>query len=156
MSDMTDAETMISAAARLSVSIDADVILFNGPVHEAPRKKLVNLLDGRSTGRSTAFVAVTTYGGDPHEAYLMARSLQEKYAKIIYCVTGDCFSAGTLIVTSGEELVFGKRGHLGPLDIQVRKKDEFLEHSSGMVMATSLDELEHRVLACMNKLTEGI
>jgi ClpP class serine protease len=41
-------------------------------------------------------------------------------------VSGYCKSAGTLIALGANELAFGEHGELGPLDVQIAKRDEVL------------------------------
>ena len=49
---------------------------------------------------------------------------QRSYKKFIVLVSGYCKSAGTLVACGAHELVFSDAGEIGPIDIQMEKKDD--------------------------------
>ena len=53
-------------------------------------------------------------------------------------VSGFCKSAGTLVALGAHELTMSDHGELGPLDVQLLKKDEIWETQSGL---TAMDTL---------------
>lgn len=81
-------------------------------------------------GRLT--LVLTTYGGDAHAAYRLARILRSLYKSIRLIVAGPCKSAGTLVAIATHEIAFSPLGELGPLDIQVSKRDELISRGSGL------------------------
>lgn len=87
---------------------------------------------------------LTTYGGDAHAAYRLARSLQSLFSKIRLIVVGPCKSAGTLVSICANELVFGPFGELGPLDIQITKKDDLMSVGSGLDTFQALAILQNQ------------
>jgi len=60
----------------------------------------------------------------------------------IVFVPSICKSAGTLVCLAANKLIMSPDGELGPLDVQMKKKDEFLIRSSGLDLLSSLQELE--------------
>ncbi len=120
------------------------MILFNQPILGSVATQLRLKLNSQAHLQDTVFFILTTYGGDAHAAYIVARELQLRYKKIILCVAGDCFSAGTLIVMGAHELVVADRGRLGPVDVQLKRKDEVMERLSGLAVGTAIRELEKR------------
>ncbi len=79
--------------------------------------------------------------GDPDAAYLAAKKLQSCYERFHFFVSGICKSAGTLVALGANELVFSEYGELGPLDVQIPKRDEIGIQESGLVTTFALDEL---------------
>jgi hypothetical protein len=84
---------------------------------------------------------VVTEGGDADAAYRIARSFQDHYDKFTCIVSGFCKSAGTLILTGAQELVMTDFGELGPLDVQMAKKDELGERESGLLITSAMEAL---------------
>jgi len=56
-----------------------------------------------------------------------------------------CKSAGTLFALGATELVMSDIGELGPLDIQLPRKDELGESYSGLTLFSALDALQEYV-----------
>ncbi|MGB8097085.1 MAG: hypothetical protein WCF17_08015, partial [Terracidiphilus sp.] len=90
---------------------------------------------------------LVTEGGDPDAAYRIARCFQSCYEKFTCVVSGYCKSAGTLITTGANELVVTDAGELGPLDIQMSKKDELWESQSGLTVMAALDALKEKAFS---------
>lgn len=90
---------------------------------------------------STAILWITTGGGSPDSAYIIARLFQQRYKKFTVIVNGFCKSSGTLICLGADELLMGDKGHLGPLDIQIVNKEELGERHSGLNLMESLNSL---------------
>jgi hypothetical protein len=84
---------------------------------------------------------LVTRGGDPDVAYRIARCIQNHYEKFTVCVSGICKSAGTLLALGANELAFSDHGELGPLDIQMAKKDDLWGQESGLTVMTALTAL---------------
>ena len=96
----------------------------------------------QSGRRRYCVLVLTTSGGDADAAYLMARYLRKFYEKVTVCVFGYCKSAGTLLALGAHEIVMGARGELGPLDVQVSRKDEMFPSRSGLELFASLEVLK--------------
>jgi hypothetical protein len=112
-------------------SNNSDLLMFSGPIEASAADKFIRLVNSRDGKRNTASVFLTTYGGDAHYAFRMAKCLKRKYRKgVRLLLAGPCKSAGTLIALGVNELAFGREGELGPLDTQVAKPDELLPMNS--------------------------
>lgn len=85
---------------------------------------------------------LATNGGEPDAAYKISRYLQDHYDKFTLLISGICKSAGTLIAVGAHELAFSPYGELGPLDIQVMKKDNVSELHSCLNINEALMSLE--------------
>jgi len=81
----------------------------------------------------------------------MARGLQDNYSKFTVVLAGRCKSAGTLLVVGAHEIVMTPHAELGPLDIQLGKKDELFELDSGLTVIGALTELENKAFQLFEK-----
>jgi len=95
---------------------------------------------------------LVTAGGDADAAYRMARCLQLKYQRVILYVPGYCKSSGTLLATGAHELVISDYGELGPLDVQMPKRDEIWELQSGLDVLDTLDALQDNAFKAFNSI----
>ena len=120
---------------------DADVILFNGLITRQNAYRLIQDCENRSK-RQNLFLLMTTPGGDPDAAYIIARFFQSNYDHFFLFVAGPCKSAGTLVALGAHELIISNYGELGPLDVQLSKKDELGETQSGLVGLDALAQLQ--------------
>lgn len=123
-----------------------DVILYNAPITYNGYYKLLDIC--RTTKSERVLLLLTTTGGDPHAGYRIARCLSDTYEHVTAYITSFCKSAGTLAVFGADEIVIGDSGELGPLDVQIRKKDELLERWSGNDLAQGLlQAMQHSLKA---------
>jgi|SRR5579859_7411568 len=125
---------------RIVAASDADILMFNAPIDRPRDRRLINLLNAR-TCKPNLFMILVTKGGDPDVAYRIARSIQNHYEKFTVCVSGICKSAGTLVLLGAHELAFSDHGEIGPLDIQLAKKDDLWGQESGLTVMTALTAL---------------
>jgi hypothetical protein len=129
-----------NAVKRVAETLCADILLFNAPIERPSDMRMIRRFESRKC-RPNVFMILVTAGGDPDAAYRISRCLQNHYEKVICCVSSVCKSAGTLILLGAHELVFGEHGEIGPLDIQMAKKDDLWESESGLTVMTALNAL---------------
>ncbi len=91
--------------------------------------------------RTNLTLLLTTEGGDPDAAYRIARCFQDHYKKFTCIVAGYCKSAGSLILTGSSDLIISDAGEIGPLDVQMIKKDELGERESGLLILSAFEAL---------------
>lgn len=136
-------DTIKDCANKVADKLSADVLLINAEIERSLDEKLISLVNSRNR-RKHIFLILVTPGGDPDAAYRIARCLQDSYDHFIVFVTGYCKSAGTLCVLGANEIVMSEAGELGPLDVQLYKKDELFELSSGLVAVEALQILQRK------------
>jgi hypothetical protein len=124
-----------------------DVVLINGEINERLLIELVSQVSAQITANprernKRIVLAVVTYGGLPNSAYRIGRYLQTMYDEVACFVPSVCKSAGTLIITAGHQLVLSPFGELGPLDVQVRQRDELWGRRSGLTTRAALSDLK--------------
>jgi hypothetical protein len=137
------AQAFKAAVAALSAAIDSDILLFNSQFHVDTDHKLLKLVKGRER-RSNVLVILVSEGGSADAAYKVARCLQNNYTSFTIYVHGYCKSAGTLCVLGAHAVIMSDSAELGPLDVQVAKRDELGERSSGLVAGQALASLQTR------------
>lgn len=133
-------------ANTIAAEMDADVLLYNAGFSRPLDDQLIRQLRTRRR-RENILLLLITEGGDPDAAYRISRALQDNYKKFVAFVPGYCKSAGTLCVIGAQELVMSDVAELGPLDIQLYKKDEIGESSSGLVAGEALTALQTKAFA---------
>ncbi len=137
------AEKLKAPANAVAGSLSADVLLFNADTTRQTVAALSTLIKSRKR-RDAVLLVLTTYGGDPHAAYRISRALQQSYKKFICMVDGYCKSAGTIIVIGAQSLILSEYGEIGPIDVQLSKKDELEDYQSGLTVLTSLTALQEK------------
>ena len=137
----TPGERITQIARAIAAELDADVILYNGWTYRAGTDLLIEQTAAMRR-RPNVLLLLVTLGGDPDDAYRVARWLQRKYQRFILYVSGYCKSAGTLIAVGAHELVMSERGELGPLDVQMSKRDDMFEAQSGLYVPATLTTLQ--------------
>jgi Serine dehydrogenase proteinase len=137
---MNDTKALKEAAEAVASESDADIYLYNSPIERPYDEEVISSCCTRKR-RKNAFLILVTEGGDADAAYRIARSFQDHYEKFTCVVPGYCKSAGTLILTGSHVLVMTDFGELGPLDVQMAKKDELGERESGLLVTSALEAL---------------
>ena len=120
-----------------------DIYLYNGPVNNVgylstPYRLLII--------RRKAVLLITTYGGSAESGYRIARYFQRFYEEFWVYPTSVCASAGTLIAMGANGLYMAPFSELGPLDVQLAKRNELGEYKSGLVTKAALEKLRDEAL----------
>lgn len=130
------------AANALADTMDADIVFFSGDISWNSANEFLKACKARKKPRKEVLLVLVTSGGRPHSGYRIARCLQQKYKKFSVFVPGWCKSAGTLIVSGAHHIYMSEPAELGPLDIQLSRKDEIWTGKSGLVVDASVKALE--------------
>jgi hypothetical protein len=144
MSESTDLQKLQAiiskSAAIVGEELEADVLFLNGEIREASYDRIYKICHNRRR-RDNVLLLLTTYGGDAHSAYRIARTLQHHYNKFSVLIAGYCKSAGTLIVIGAHEIILNEEAQLGPLDVQLLVADETHARRSGLTPFQALQSL---------------
>ncbi|WP_297505206.1 hypothetical protein [Ferrovum sp.] len=136
-----DLEEISKAATSLADIRDADIVLCNAGM-ERPLDAAFIEMCNKAKRRKNVMLFLCTRGGDAGAAYRIARCLQEKYERFTIYICGICKSAGTLVAVGAHEIVMSNFGEIGPLDVQLGKKDEIWENDSGLTVLNAISALE--------------
>lgn len=63
---------------------------------------------------------IETPGGSGEAAEEIGRFIRDKFENIVFVISGESKSAGTILALSGNEIFMTKTGSLGPIDAQVK------------------------------------
>jgi hypothetical protein len=128
------------------LSLDGcDVLLLNCGLDRPLDEQVIRMCHKRKC-RPKLLLILITEGGDANAAYRIARCLQDRYEHFSCLISGYCKSAGTLVALGANELIFGEHGELGPLDVQMAKKDELWGSESGLTVLTALAAIHEKAL----------
>jgi hypothetical protein len=139
----------------ISAAEEADLFLYNGDIGGEGYERLVSEA-ASSPSKSNCILILNTYGGDANYAFRIARFLQTNYEKFILIVPSFCKSAGTLLALGASELQVGDFGELGPLDVQLLKRDELGARKSGLITKSSCEALGHSLFALFESMLTKI
>ena len=149
-SQNTEGLTIDSVADVVADQLEADVVLYNGPIERPTDQRMISECITRNRRRNVLLILVTS-GGDADPSYRIARCLQSKYEKFSLYVSGYCKSAGTLVALGAHELIMSDHGELGPLDVQMSKKDALWEMQSGLTVMDTLAALQDNAFAAFEQ-----
>lgn len=121
----------------ISQNANADIFLFSSEISYNSCEALIDTIS-KHKSRDNVILILSTYGGDPHSAYRVARFLKRQYKRFDLHVYGFCKSAGTLLALGAHGIVMGDRAEFGPLDVQMHKPDEFMQRISGLDITKAL------------------
>jgi hypothetical protein len=137
-------------ARKIAASEKADLYLYSGPINENGFGELIQAFDQQ---HDTAILILTTNGGSANAAYRIARWLQNIYGSFAVLICSYCKSGGTLVATGACRLIMSSAsGELGPLDVQLNKRDELWEQRSGLTLRNALTSLEERAESLFTSL----
>lgn len=138
-------DAVTTAANAIAEQLNADVFIFNAPMERGNDRKVIADIASRRR-RPNVMLLLVTEGGDPDVAYRISRCLQFSYGEgKFYCfISGFCKSAGALLALGAHDLVFSDHGEIGPIDVQMGKKDELWEWQSGLTVNAAISSLNEQ------------
>jgi len=144
---MSENDKIKPAANELSNACDCDVMIINGDIYPPLQDMVVREIKNRKNKKKKLVFLLATPGGLADSAYRISRAIQDNYEYASAIVSGWCKSAGTLCVIGANEVVMDDEAELGPLDVQIARKDELGERDSGLVLSEALSNLEHHAFS---------
>jgi len=120
-----------NAAIQMSFSmlertLDADVFVYYGELFdgiEADVKKIIEEIAHDEDKHDALYVILTTPGGSLSPVKRMVNIFRNFYTQVNFIVPDYAYSAGTVMVCSGDKIYMDYYSVLGPIDPQVRNKD---------------------------------
>lgn len=129
---------------------DADVLFYSGGVYSPGDNHVIEEIH-RHKERANLLWYVTTTGGLADCAYRMTRFAQAHYEKITILIPSYCKSAGTLMALGAHEIGISGDAELGPLDVQISKRDEIFERSSGLTHTEAFLQLSDEAFSLFER-----
>jgi hypothetical protein len=153
---MTSPEKLAELVAEFCSGTDSDLLLYNAPMSNIGADQLIIKVNSIRDRQKRASLVLTTNGGNPDAAYRIARHLQKQYEELVLYVFGYCKSAGTLLALGADKIVMSDFGELGPLDMQVNKRDDLVYRSSGLDIQQALDVITSKGFAVFEEYLIGL
>jgi len=119
-----------------------DLLVFVGSLELSADNSLISECSNDAPPADNVHFMVITPGGLASVSYRMARFLQQRYQELTLLVPSYCTSAGTILAIGAHKILMSATAQLGPIDVQIGKKDELGERQSGLTLLTSLDALQ--------------
>jgi len=131
-------------------------LYYSGPIEDPSDRNIIRWATNNGQDRrKNVYLILATFGGEADAAYRMARSIQrytiQSEGIFTVIIPFFCKSAGTLLSIGADIVVMGYEGELGPLDVQMIKKDEVGERSSGLIPSHALTNLRDNAFSCFEK-----
>ncbi len=116
---------LIESNSNLSKLMSADVIFFRAPlgigVDDAIRGYIEDIADPSQKGRLC--VLIETSGGYIEVVERIYAVFRQHYDEVVFVVPSFAYSAGTVLVLSGDEIYMDYYSVLGPIDPQIEGED---------------------------------
>lgn len=159
ISDNSPEARVVDLINQYSTDNDCDIIIYYGDILHGKDDFIIEECRRRKL-RKNVLLLLSTRGGDPNAGYRIARCLQEAYKTLrdhkffaansaveehgtfTVFVDSVCQSAGTLICIGADRILMSGNGQLGPIDIQLMKRDEIGERESGLAPMQAIRLLE--------------
>lgn len=118
-----------------------DFLIINSPMDGDLFLAVVQAIN-ESKKNKKLVVFLVSWGGLADAAYRTGRYLQSTYDQITVFIPSSCKSAGTLLAIAGNSIIMSPFGELGPLDVQLRKRDEIFGRRSGLITRAAISDLQ--------------
>lgn len=135
---------------QVSLKLNSDIYLYSGILDKDGADRFI-LAAEENKSKENVILILTTHGGHADAAYRIARYLKRTYGKFALYVFGQCKSAGTLLALGADEIVMSCLGELGPLDVQIFKRDELLFRNSGLDISEALESINGYAFSIFQK-----
>ena len=145
-------ENTVDPAKQFAKETDNDFLLVSGPIDYQMQDAVVSKLKERTKKKKNLTFLLCTPGGSADSAYRIARAFQDQYESVNAFIAGWCKSAGTLCVLGANNLIMSDESELGPLDVQISKRDEIGERDSGLVVSEALRSLENQAFTTFENI----
>lgn len=114
-----------------SISIDdSDDLPFNEMIASLPE-------DAREID-----IVLVTPGGFAHQVAKFVNKLRPRFDNVCFIILNKAMSAGTILISSGDEIIMTNQSQIGPVDPQVRTKSG--EFVPAQAILTLIDEIKVR------------
>lgn len=142
---------------QLTNRFDADVIAIISPMFDGLDVKIrqyiediIDLREGKSIPhKKNLLVILETTGGSVEVVERIVNTFRNHYDKVEFIIPSYAYSAGTVLVLSGDEIYMDNFSVLGPIDPQIRNKD------GDWMPATGYLHEYNRLLETINRMNDA-
>jgi len=118
-----------SRIKHLSDVLEADVVGVSGPMAYGIDDIVHRITEDDSWkrhGRGRVAIVLTTDGGYVEVVHRIAETIRHHYSDVSFIVPDHAYSAGTILVMSGDRIYMDYYSRLGPIDPQIETDGKFV------------------------------
>jgi len=140
-----------SHLANIEKHLNADVLLFYGPILEGSESFILEIIEQLAQDiekRKTLYIVLTTPGGSAIAVERYVNIIRKHYDEVNFIIPDYAYSAGTIFCMSGDKIFMDYFSVLGPIDPQVNNKDGklvpalgYLDKINELIIKSKNDEL---------------
>lgn len=127
-------ETAKQRILALESHIDADVVLFHGPIFPSIEKRFREFIEDLkeerapddSPGRDRIAIVLNTPGGSAETVEKLVEIVRYHYREVVFIIPDEAMSAGTIFALSGDAIYMDYTSSLGPIDPQVNNGKDWV------------------------------
>jgi hypothetical protein len=146
--DDTVKSLLNSHLADLEKHLNADVLLFFGPIQEGSEAFILEIIEQLAQDahkKEVLYIILTTPGGSAIAVERYVNIIRHHYHEVNFIVPDYAYSAGTIFCMSGDKILMDYYSVLGPIDPQVTNKDGKLVPALGY-----LDKINELIIKSQN------
>ena len=128
----------------------ADVYMYAAEISDQNTDCFILTIKQENIRAKNCVLFLSTFGGSADAAFRAVRAVRRYYknGQFIVYVLGQCKSAGTLLAIGADKMFMGDFGELGPLDVQLQKKDTLFARESGVNHLECTKRLFEQMFEC--------
>lgn len=131
---MREFDTHIRETARdriieLETHMNADVMLFHGPIFPSVEKRFrefIEDLKSETPTRDRIAIILNTPGGSAETVEKLVEIVRYHYREVLFIIPDEAMSAGTIFALSGDAIYMDYTSSLGPIDPQVNNGKDWV------------------------------
>lgn len=122
-------ETAKERILALEAHINADVMLFHGPIFPSVEKRFrefIEDLKSETPARDRIAIILNTPGGSAETVEKLVEIVRYHYHEVLFIIPDEAMSAGTIFALSGDAIYMDYTSSLGPIDPQVNNGKDWV------------------------------
>lgn len=154
-------ETAKERIMALEQHLNADVVLFHGPIFPSIEKlfrEFIEDLREEKPTRDKVAIVLNTPGGSAETVEKLVEIIRYHYSEVLFIIPDEAMSAGTIFALSGDAIYMDYTSSLGPIDPQVHNGKDwvpalgYLDQVEKMVEKSALGTLTDAELVILQNL----
>jgi hypothetical protein len=122
-------ETAKERIMALEQHLNADVVLFHGPIFPSIEKlfrEFIEDLREEKPTRDRVAIVLNTPGGSAETVEKLVEIIRYHYSEVLFIIPDEAMSAGTIFALSGDAIFMDYTSSLGPIDPQVHNGKDWV------------------------------
>ena len=122
-------ETARDRILALEAHINADVMLFHGPIFPSVEKQFREFIEDLKSAtpkRDRIAIILNTPGGSAETVEKLVEIVRYHYREVLFIIPDEAMSAGTIFALSGDAIYMDYTSSLGPIDPQVNNGKDWV------------------------------